>query len=198
MPAVLQIVDIVDLVLIMSVNPGFGGQKFIQSQVDKIRRLKALCNAKARAHALPPPRAPCAAFRPITQSHRPLTSRHPPHPVSVLCSIEQCKSGAHSGRVHGAEGRFQGVPCQPAGVHGSDDWVLLARRTAAGAPAGAHATSRPCHGVKACHAPVAGLQPVDRGGWRRDPRQCVPADRRGRQRARRRLRGLRRQELLRR
>ena len=35
-----------DLVLIMSVNPGFGGQKFIQSQVDKIRRLKALCNAR--------------------------------------------------------------------------------------------------------------------------------------------------------
>ena len=41
-----QVIDIVDLVLIMSVNPGFGGQKFIQTQVDKIRRLKALCNAK--------------------------------------------------------------------------------------------------------------------------------------------------------
>lgn len=43
-----QVIDIVDLVLIMSVNPGFGGQKFIQTQVDKIRRLKALCNAKVR------------------------------------------------------------------------------------------------------------------------------------------------------
>jgi len=36
----------VDLVLIMSVNPGFGGQKFIESQVDKIRTLKAMCNER--------------------------------------------------------------------------------------------------------------------------------------------------------
>jgi ribulose-phosphate 3-epimerase len=44
--AIEEVIDIVDLVLIMSVNPGFGGQKFIATQVDKIRRLKALCNAK--------------------------------------------------------------------------------------------------------------------------------------------------------
>lgn len=36
----------VDLVLLMSVNPGFGGQKFIESQVDKIRKLKAMCNER--------------------------------------------------------------------------------------------------------------------------------------------------------
>ena len=30
----------------MSVNPGFGGQKFIESQVDKIRRLKQMCMEK--------------------------------------------------------------------------------------------------------------------------------------------------------
>lgn len=46
---VLQVIDIVDLVLIMSVNPGFGGQKFIATQVDKIRRLKAMCDAKVRS-----------------------------------------------------------------------------------------------------------------------------------------------------
>lgn len=44
-----QVIDIVDLVLIMSVNPGFGGQKFINTQIDKIRRLKALCNSKVGA-----------------------------------------------------------------------------------------------------------------------------------------------------
>jgi hypothetical protein len=47
-----QVIEIVDLVLIMSVNPGFGGQKFINSQIDKIRRLKALCDSKVCLHSL--------------------------------------------------------------------------------------------------------------------------------------------------
>mmetsp|Transcript_69433 Transcript_69433/g.96300 ORF Transcript_69433/g.96300 Transcript_69433/m.96300 type:complete len:324 (-) Transcript_69433:107-1078(-) len=40
------VLEEVDLVLIMSVNPGFGGQSFIESQVDKIKELKAMCKAK--------------------------------------------------------------------------------------------------------------------------------------------------------
>ncbi len=36
----------IDLVLIMSVNPGFGGQKFIENTYDKVRALKALIDKK--------------------------------------------------------------------------------------------------------------------------------------------------------
>jgi ribulose-phosphate 3-epimerase len=36
------VLDKIDLVLVMSVNPGFGGQSFIPSQLDKIARLKAM------------------------------------------------------------------------------------------------------------------------------------------------------------
>lgn len=38
------VLPIVDLVLIMSVNPGFGGQKFIEAQVGKIAKLRQMCN----------------------------------------------------------------------------------------------------------------------------------------------------------
>jgi ribulose-phosphate 3-epimerase len=37
-----------DLVLIMSVNPGFGGQQFIPSALDKIRRLRLLLDEHGR------------------------------------------------------------------------------------------------------------------------------------------------------
>ncbi|MHB1102964.1 MAG: ribulose-phosphate 3-epimerase [Devosia sp.] len=36
------VLDRLDLVLLMSVNPGFGGQSFIASAVEKVRRVKAL------------------------------------------------------------------------------------------------------------------------------------------------------------
>jgi ribulose-phosphate 3-epimerase len=36
------LLDMVDLVCVMTVNPGFGGQKFIASQLDKIRRLRTM------------------------------------------------------------------------------------------------------------------------------------------------------------
>jgi hypothetical protein len=43
-----HVLEEVDLVLIMSVNPGFGGQKFIESQVPKIKALKQMCLEKVR------------------------------------------------------------------------------------------------------------------------------------------------------
>lgn len=39
-----NIIQDIDLVLIMSVNPGFGGQKFIPQALDKIRKLKGMIN----------------------------------------------------------------------------------------------------------------------------------------------------------
>ena len=43
-PAMLvePVIDLVDLVLVMSVNPGFGGQSFISAALDTIRRLDAM------------------------------------------------------------------------------------------------------------------------------------------------------------
>lgn len=40
-----EVIDMVDLVLIMSVNPGFGGQSFIDSALRKIARVRALLDA---------------------------------------------------------------------------------------------------------------------------------------------------------
>lgn len=36
------VLDKIDLVCVMTVNPGFGGQSFLHSQIDKVRRLRAL------------------------------------------------------------------------------------------------------------------------------------------------------------
>jgi len=41
-----EIIEDVDLVLIMSVNPGFGGQKFIENTYQKIRQLKAMASGR--------------------------------------------------------------------------------------------------------------------------------------------------------
>ena len=43
-----HMLDLVDLVLVMSVNPGFGGQSFISSQLEKISELRQLIDASGR------------------------------------------------------------------------------------------------------------------------------------------------------
>jgi ribulose-phosphate 3-epimerase len=43
-----EVADLVDLVLIMSVNPGFGGQSFIPSSLDKLRQARELIDVSGR------------------------------------------------------------------------------------------------------------------------------------------------------
>ena len=43
-----DVMDKIDMVLLMSVNPGFGGQKFIPGTLDKLREARALIDASGR------------------------------------------------------------------------------------------------------------------------------------------------------
>ena len=44
-----EVLDLVDLVLVMTVNPGFGGQDYLLSMEDKIARIRAMVEASGRA-----------------------------------------------------------------------------------------------------------------------------------------------------
>lgn len=47
-----EVIGMVDMVLLMSVNPGFGGQKFIASSIDKVRRLRQMADRDGRCEML--------------------------------------------------------------------------------------------------------------------------------------------------
>ena len=44
-----EVLPDLDLVLLMTVNPGFGGQRFITNSIDKIRRLRKLADERGRS-----------------------------------------------------------------------------------------------------------------------------------------------------
>jgi ribulose-phosphate 3-epimerase len=44
--AIENVLDKIDLVLVMTVNPGFGGQAFIPAQLDKIRAIRKMIGAR--------------------------------------------------------------------------------------------------------------------------------------------------------
>jgi ribulose-phosphate 3-epimerase len=50
--AITEVAADVDFVLVMSVNPGFGGQKFIENSIDKVRRVRDLLAAAGSRAAI--------------------------------------------------------------------------------------------------------------------------------------------------
>ncbi|WP_370643270.1 ribulose-phosphate 3-epimerase [Roseomonas cutis] len=66
--AVEHVLDLVDLILVMTVNPGFGGQSFLESQLPKIERLRRMIERTGRDIALEVDGGVTAATAPLCLS----------------------------------------------------------------------------------------------------------------------------------
>ena len=80
--AVQPLLGDLDLILVMSVNPGFGGQSFIASQIDKIKDLRARIDASGRSRPAQmlwlrgPPHSPVAPTLKISPPCAPRRALH--------------------------------------------------------------------------------------------------------------------------
>ena len=91
-----DIIDQVDMVLLMSVNPGFGGQQFIEGTIQKVKRLRQLID-QHHSHALievdggvqadTAPRLVAAGVDVLVSGSYVFKA---PNPEDVICQLKYC------------------------------------------------------------------------------------------------------------
>jgi ribulose-phosphate 3-epimerase len=100
------LLDSVDLILVMSVNPGFGGQSFIPSQLEKIRRLRQMIDESG--HDI------------ILEVDGGVTTRNAPEIIAAGATMLVAGSAVFTGNAadYAANIRaLKGVTCQPVLYH---------------------------------------------------------------------------------
>ena len=69
--AIVHVLDLVELVLVMTVNPGFGGQAYLATMEPKIAEVRALLDADRQRRAGATSRSTAASARPRSRRRRP-------------------------------------------------------------------------------------------------------------------------------
>ncbi|WP_395665149.1 ribulose-phosphate 3-epimerase [Methylocella sp.] len=99
--SVAHVLDLLDLVLVMSVNPGFGGQAFIESQLSKIAELRAMIGERAIRIEVDGGLNPETARRVVAAGADTLVAGSAAFrggPAHYAANIAALKAGAQSGR----------------------------------------------------------------------------------------------------